>query len=86
MACTSADLEFTLTNDDLTKANELLEALNSIQFAITMLSKNDCDLLYANKMLQFVIQEFRNSEIAQELKIAFETRVLARRNKSSLCF
>lgn len=81
MACISAELEFPLSDADLTKVNEVCEALNPVKFAIEMLSKNEADLLYADQMLQFVIQELsdQNSEIAQEIKEAFIKRVLARR-------
>ena len=46
-----------------------------------MLSKVDADLLYADQMCQFVVSNLdqQTSEISQELKIAFQTRVLKRR-------
>ena len=46
-----------------------------------MLSKKEADLLFADQMLQFVLEKLgeQNTPIAQEIKEAFEKRVLARR-------
>ena len=46
-----------------------------------MLSKNEADLLFADQMIQFVLQKLseQNSPISQEIKEAFEKRMLPRR-------
>ena len=74
-------LEFPLTNDDLQKVQELCQALIPVKFATKMLSKKEADLLFADQMLQFVLEKLgeQNTPIAQEIKEAFEKRVLARR-------
>ena len=81
MACVAAGLNFTLSDQDLEKINELSYALTTLEFAIKMLSKTDADLLYAEQMSQFVILKLdeQNSQISQVLKEAFEERVLSRR-------
>ena len=81
MACTSANLEFSLSENELQKVNELCNALPPLKLAVENLSKQDATLLYADQMLQFVITKLsqQNSEIGQELKEAFEKRVLERR-------
>ena len=82
MACIRGGLDFPLTNEDLQKVHELCQALIPVKFATKMLSKGDADLLYADQMIQFVLEELngQNSIISQEVKEAFEKRVLARRN------
>ena len=81
MACVSAGLDFSLSDHDLEKINELCCALTPLEFATKMLSKIDADLLYADQMTQFVILKLneQNSEISQVMKEAFEERVLSRR-------
>ena len=81
MACIRGGLIFPLSNDDLQKVHELCQALVPVKFATKMLSKKDADLLYADQMIQFVLEELdqQNSPISQEVKEAFEKRVLARR-------
>ena len=46
-----------------------------------MLSKNKADLLYADQMIQFVLEKLgeQDSPISQEIKEAFEERVFSRR-------
>ena len=50
-----------------------------VKFATKMLSKGDADLLFG--LLQFILEKLneQNSPISQEIKDAFEERVLARR-------
>ena len=69
MACVAAGLNFTLSDQDLEKINELSYALTTLEFAIKMLSKTDADLLYAEQMSQFVILKLdeQNSQISQVL-------------------
>ena len=81
MACIPAGCEFTLSDADLEKINQLCLALETMEFATKMLSKVDANLLYSEQMTQFVIMklEEQNSDISQTLREAFEARVLSRR-------
>ena len=81
MACVRGGLNFSLSDGDLQRVHELCEALTPVKFATKMLSKKEADLLYADQMVQFVLAKLdeQNSAISQEIKEAFEKRVLARR-------
>ena len=57
MACIRGGLNFPLSNEDLQKVHELCQALIPVKFATKMLFKKDADLLYADKMIQFVLEE-----------------------------
>ena len=81
MACVRGGLNFSLTDDDLQRVHELCQALIPVKFATKMLSKNKADLLYADQMIQFVLEKLgeQDSPISQEIKEAFEERVFSRR-------
>ena len=74
MACIRGGMEFPFSNADLEKVNELCLALLPVKFATKMLSKNNANLLFADQMIQFVLEKLReqNSAIAQELREAFK--------------
>ena len=67
LACNSAELSFTLSDEYLEKINQLCKALTPLKFATKKLSKTDADLLFADQMIQFMISqlEAQNSEISK---------------------
>ena len=77
---------FDLTETDLEKINEIIEALKPVKLAVQKLCKRECTLVQAERVLELTMIALskQTTDIAEQIYEGFVQRVIKRRNSKMI--